>query len=1298
MWSLALALCIVTFSSAQSDFRFRNYTINDGLSQSGVTCIIQDELSSIWIGTQDGLNRYDGNNFEQFFADNTKGLENNHIRCSGVDSKGNLWFGTNDGLSNYNLYTEEFKTFRPGGSNAFQIEDITIDQYNKVWIATPESGLYSFDISTKKFLAHNELIKSKKTNDVQELSGGRIAISTLDKGVIIYHPESGRVEQIPLITEDGTPFIVNGFFPFDERSFGISTNIGVYTINSFSLELTDLFPSLISRYGPQNVSDVFLHSQIGWFVATNGNGLFTIHDNGKIVHSTSDIFQKNSILFNELVDIFQDNGGTLWLSSRRGVSTFNPQHGGFMGVGPSGNPAKGLSDPSVWSFAESPDGKLFFVGTDNAVTRYDRDREHYTQFVRTIDDKEKSLGEQAILSVQVIHANLLLVGCADGFYELQIGEGFYDFREVDLGKDNKKFTQTRVYSIVKYDNDRFFLATRDGVILYNWKKRRSVYFEHNSSMPNRTISKGICRLAYKDKNNRYWFATSTGGLNILSEREGNLEIRPYEYNAILKEETSDYIASIYHDGNGVYWLGSSGSGLIKWNERAKTAEVFDKSKGLPNDVIYGVLKDRNNKLWLSTNRGICSFDIRTKKVRSYSEVDGLMSNEFNLGAYFHSEFTNEFYFGSINGFNHFAPEQIKNYKNDVQVVFTRFKLENEWLKPGQKDSPLAEPIFKTNEIVLGYNQRSFTIRFQGSDFSNPDLLNYKYILVGSDEGEVLIEGMNEIHFNSLAHGDYVLKVFARIGEGPWSTFPAQIRIRILPPFWLTWWFWSIIALLLMVSIRIFVRKRIDASRREQVRLEMKVRERTKEIEQKNREIEQKNREIEAEKNKVIKQQTLLQKEKDKTEKILKSVIPESTAEELKKSGRARARAYSTVSVLFTDFVGFTKISERMNPTELVKKLDVYFTKFDHIIVENSLEKIKTIGDSYMCAGGVPVRNKTNPIDACLAALQIQAYMKQRKDDAIANNEEFWELRLGINTGEVTAGVIGSERLAYDIWGSTVNQASRMEMLGEPGKVTISGATYAHIEPYFDVTFKGKAQTKSRGVIDMYCVERIKPELSLRGEGIYPNNRFQEIVNLHHYSSINYYKAERHIMKLLEQKLSKNLHYHSIAHTKDVVNAVERIALLEGVTDEGLFLLKSAATYHDAGFIEQYDKNEPIGVRLAQEILPKYGYTQEHIDRIKELIYVTMIPHNPKNNLEEIICDADLDYLGREDFHIIADKLRIELKQHGKIDSDRKWDEIQLGFLQSHRYFTNTAKTLRNEKKASNLEEVKKRIERNEYRD
>jgi hypothetical protein len=236
------------------------------------------------------------------------------------------------------------------------------------------------------------------------------------------------------------------------------------------------------------------------------------------------------------------------------------------------------------------------------------------------------------------------------------------------------------------------------------------------------------------------------------------------------------------------------------------------------------------------------------------------------------------------------------------------------------------------------------------------------------------------------------------------------------------------------------------------------------------------------------------------------------------------------------------------------------------------------------------------------------------------------------------------------------------------------------------------------MVEMYEVIRIKPELSVNDEGLVPNTRFFEIKKLHHYSTIKYYKTEHAVLKILEAGLSDKLYYHSVLHTKDVVKSVERIALLEGVTDEGLFLLKTAAILHDAGFIERYENNEEIGARMAKELLPKYGYTEQHIKTIVELIHVTEIPHRPINKLQEIICDADLDYLGRDDFDEIADRLRKELREINKIDSDRKWDEIQIDFLEKYHYFTQTAIDSRQKKKEQNIQKVRERLERNDYKD
>lgn len=214
-------------------------------------------------------------------------------------------------------------------------------------------------------------------------------------------------------------------------------------------------------------------------------------------------------------------------------------------------------------------------------------------------------------------------------------------------------------------------------------------------------------------------------------------------------------------------------------------------------------------------------------------------------------------------------------------------------------------------------------------------------------------------------------------------------------------------------------------------------------------------------------------EKERSDKLLLNILPEETAEELKNKGSATPKHYKKVSVLFTDFKGFTKIAEKLTPDELVEELNTCFLEFDRIIDKHNLEKIKTIGDAYMCAGGIPVANETNPIDIVYAGLEIKDYMESLKKEREARGEDFWELRIGIHTGPVIAGVVGKNKFAYDIWGDAVNTASRMESSGIPGKVNISGNTFDLIKDQFECTHRGKIQAKNKGEIDMYIVESTK---------------------------------------------------------------------------------------------------------------------------------------------------------------------------------------------------------------------------------
>jgi class 3 adenylate cyclase/TPR repeat protein len=229
------------------------------------------------------------------------------------------------------------------------------------------------------------------------------------------------------------------------------------------------------------------------------------------------------------------------------------------------------------------------------------------------------------------------------------------------------------------------------------------------------------------------------------------------------------------------------------------------------------------------------------------------------------------------------------------------------------------------------------------------------------------------------------------------------------------------------------------------------------------------------KNEIERQKDEIDYQRERSDKLLLNILPEETAEELKEKGSATPKQYEMVSVLFTDFKGFTNIAEKLTPQELVAELNNCFLEFDKIIDNHKLEKIKTIGDAYMCAGGIPVANTTNPTDIVEAGLEIKSFMDKLKAEREAKGMDFWELRIGIHTGPVVAGVVGKNKFAYDIWGDAVNTASRMESSGIPGKVNISGETYQLIKDKFSCTYRGKIKAKNKGEIDMYIVEGLNHE-------------------------------------------------------------------------------------------------------------------------------------------------------------------------------------------------------------------------------
>ena len=423
--------------------------------------------------------------------------------------------------------------------------------------------------------------------------------------------------------------------------------------------------------------------------------------------------------------------------------------------------------------------------------------------------------------------------------------------------------------------------------------------------------------------------------------------------------------------------------------------------------------------------------------------------------------------------------------------------------------------------------------------------------------------------------------------------------------------------------------------------------------------------------------------------LLTNIFPQNVLEDLNVQGKFSPQRIEEGTVLFTDFVAFTKIAKHMLPLELLKRLETYFNKFDEIIDRYQLEKIKTIGDAYMALSGVTEKNSKPAVRACLAALEMRDYMVNEKLFAQATGKDYWEIRIGIHCGPLVAGIIGAKKISFDVWGDTVNIAARAEHHSVPNGITITDRVAGHAIPYFNLEHRGEIDIKHGGAVDMYFLNNLKGPYSLFEEGKLPSSKLRKGCGL---MTMDFEHARRTILNRLKSSLPDELTYHDIKHTLNVEKAAQQFARLEGIKGEELVLLRTAVLFHDVGYILTNEGNEEIAIKLMRSELPNFGYTEKQIQQVAAIIRATIRGTRPTSLLEMIMCDADHDYLGRADYHAVASKLRIELEEQGKTMTDIEWVKFQLNYLENeHEYYTETAQNIRNLGKSRRIAELKNQL-------
>lgn len=1221
------------------------------MTQAYVTALSQDPSGFIWIGTQDGLNRYDGYHIKTFKnnPNDTFSIPSNSI--TGLQSTNNhyLWIAHERGISQLDLKTNRcYKlSFPVAGKSVQQLSG------NGVWISFLSSSRNLVLIDSKNPRTCNAEYQFQDSIIQQEWCGNHLKILDVKGNIFTLLP--GRKEMLKsslsdvLRKEKSKRIFLLGemiVLMFEKHLKIISSNGKILkTIQNINTTSTTKILYSISPDTSIWIANSFDLRKIDL-------------KSGKISLLKSAPGSLFSPDINRIHCMFKDMTGSIWFGTENGLAFADPHNLAFRFVPFNETESSGNSAIITWSSIRHLDNN--YLGTSEGLFVFDNE----WQAKRKIELPGNSRQNPSVFSLAK-KDKLIYAGTDHGIYIIKKQKN--NFIITEFGKKNKGlFEGNRIYQIQFHDSS-IWLATQKGVVKISENNHQQFY---------KTVYP-VRQILITDKK-RIFMAMDGNGLMELSlkENRGALFLTHRDGLTQSMRTSTEVVLSLHQYGNLLY-AGTFGGGLLVFDTKQnRFTQLYTEADGLANNSVNAILPGGSDSLWLSTNNGINVFIPSSNRFKNYEKQDGLLCSEFNAGA--GNRYPGgELFFGAVGGLVVFHPSHLRKNEIPPLINITGVKLLNKYV--GISNQKKVFDVFPyTDTLNLNFRERYFTVDLSASHYSNPGKNKFRYRLLDRDEDWIDLEQENKISFNNLDPGDYLLEAEAYNPDGIISTSKAKLFIHIQAPFWKTIWAKILTGLIILALTIAYNRRRVMAVIKQKRILEQMVEERTEKILHQTEEINRQKNELEIEKN--------------KSDKLLLNMLPSDTAEELKTKGRASARSYRQASVMFTDFVGFTSMSQYMRPRDLVFELDECFRSMDEIVEQYGLEKIKTIGDSYMCVGGVPIRNISNPFDSVLAALAIMDYIRERNYRRIQEGKTPWKLRVGIHTGELVAGVIGSRRLAYDVWGATVNVAKRMEASAEPGTINISHATYQLVSDFFECIPRGQIEAKNIGPTTMYFVNGLKEEFRYNNSLFVANGLYKEKLNHLLYSRFNYKKMEQHIIKMLTENLPPEYKYHSLKHTLDVRDMAEKIGKSEGLGKEEIFLLKTAALYHDAGFLIRYDNNEEAGAELAENLLPSFGYSAYQIGIIKRLILATKMNVIVQDLLEMIICDADLDYLGREDFPIISDYLRQELIHVGKIKTNKEWDELQIKFLSTHQYYTSSSKKTRDLKKQGNLKLVKDRLE------
>ncbi|PRY53599.1 two component regulator with propeller domain [Arcticibacter pallidicorallinus] len=788
---LALAFCFsMSVRGREVNYNFKHYTINEGLSQNTVLCLLEDKDGVIWMGTADGLNKFDGYDFTHYKHQfrHAGGISNNQINALYEAKNGDIWVGTADGLNVFNKRTEKFTRLsttvrRTVTSNDF-ITSIYEDSKGRVWL-TSQEGLKLYDPGRKTFSVYPYL-SNRRADRLMEDAQGILWIS-VDKDLRRFDPASKRYLPLPSILERDSS-LRNSFVRVltrdKENKIWIGTEAAglfVYDARTNTLERFRSDKADPASLPADIIREIFFTRENKVLIGTR-DGLSVFDSNTKtFANYKNDRFDPNSLSQNSIRDILQDRAGNIWLATfGGGVNLVAAGNGMFNYLGARTPNKEGLSYRMVSSIADAQDGALW-IGTEGGGLNY-WDRKNATFKTFALPQISSNIGANTIKCIYSEKGNLWL-GTVNGLYFMDTSTG--NLRKVELPVRNRE-----IVSIVRIKDELWLATNGSGLVsLSDGGKTRT--FTINAGDENSLTRNNVFKLLKDDADN-LWVATNKG----LNYFDGKKFIQYHVQENNPYSLTNSAISTVFIDSRKRVWIGTRGGGLNLFDKSKNRFYVVDHRYGLANDAIQSIEEDKRGNLWVSTNKGLSRITISGRppfnktaiSISNYFVEDGLQSNQFMPNASHKTE-GGELFFGGINGLTYFQPEDIERNTYKPPVILTEFLIRNIPVISYGEDSPLKRSINETDEITLQYDQVFISLKFAALNYVNPSKNKYAYKLEGlkRDGDWHYVDNQRIATYTNLAAGTYIFKVKASNNDGLWNESSKTLKIIVLPPWWKTWW-------------------------------------------------------------------------------------------------------------------------------------------------------------------------------------------------------------------------------------------------------------------------------------------------------------------------------------------------------------------------------------------------------------------------------------------------------------------------------------------------------------------------------